>query len=261
MQKGLRRLFTVAILVLSVFILSTAALADANADFKVIEVGYDNGILKAIGTFTNTGDKIIEKVTKVNIGIYLFNDDGDSKQVADHVFTDLDLHLAPGEQMDYVLEFPDVAEYTDATKWSAEEGDWEFTYIENSPDPAVTEAAPEAEAAPAAPAADAETSDAKLDFNIVSVGYEDGALKAVGTFTNIGGKNIEKADKVNVKITLYNEPGDSKQVGNHDFTNLTLHLAPGEAIDYTLEFSDVEEYTDATKWSAEVGDWEFTYFE
>jgi pyruvate/2-oxoglutarate dehydrogenase complex dihydrolipoamide acyltransferase (E2) component len=271
MRKAIKHLITAATIALSVFAFSTAAMAEADADFEVTGVGYEDGVLKAVGKFTNTGDKVIEKVNKVDVGIYLYNEDGDSKKVADHEFTDLDLHLAPGEEQEYILEFPDVAEYTDATKWSAEEGDWEFTYFENGADAAASENAPaaeeatnapaEAEATTEAPAADNAADEAKLDFNVTSVGYEDGVLKAVGTFSNIGTKNIEKADKVNVKITLYNDAGDSEQVGNHDFTNLNLHLAPGESVEYTLEFSDVAEYTDATKWSAEVGDWEFTYFE
>lgn len=248
MKKAVKHVLSAFLLVCSLFVFSSLAFADAALDFEITSVGYENGVLTANGKFTNTGDKAIEKVNKVDVKIFLYNDAGDSKQVADHYFTDLALPLAPGQSMDYTLEFPGVAEYVDATKWSAEEGDWEFVYIE--------EAAPAVET----PAAAVEAP-AALDFVITSVAYENGKLTAIGKFTNTGGKNIEKADSVNVKITLYNNAGDSKQVADHVFTDLTLHLKPGEEMEYSLEFTDVPEYTDATQWSAEESDWVFTYFE
>lgn len=254
MRKSVKHLLAALLLVCSLFVVSSTALADAALDFEVTSVGYENGVLTATGKFTNTGDKAIEKVNKVDVKIFLYNDAGDSVQAADHYFTDLALPLAPGQSMDYILEFPDVAEYTDATKWSAEEGDWEFTYLE--------EAAPAAEeAAPAAEAPAAADGEAKLDFVITSVGYENGKLTAIGKFTNTGSKNIQKVDSVNVQIMLYNAAGDSVKAADHVFTDLALNLKSGEEIEYTLEFTDVPEYTDATEWSADETDWVFTYFE
>jgi hypothetical protein len=226
----------------ALFAVSSAAMADAVLDFEVTGVAYENGVLTATGTFTNSGDKTIETVNKVDIKIFLYNDAGDSVQAADHYFTDLAMHLEPGAAIEYSLAFPDVAEYTDATKWSAEEGEWEFTYLEEA-------------------AAAAETAPASLDFAVTSVGYEDGKLTAVGLFTNTGGKSIATVDSVNIKITLFNADGDSKQVADHVFSNLAVNLKPGEEIEYSLEFTDVPEYTDATSWSADEDSWEFTYFE
>jgi hypothetical protein len=232
------------------------ALADAAVDFEVTEVFYEDGTLKAVGQFTNTGDKSIEKVNKVDVKIFLYNDAGDSEQVANHYFTDLTLHLEPGEVMEYTLEFPDVAEYTDATKWSAEEGEWEFTYFDEA------EAAESEEEAVETEEEAVETEgEAALDFEVISVGYENGILTANGKFINIGDKKIEKVNKVDVKIFLYNDEGDSEQVADHVFTDLEVNLKAGEEVEYTLEFPDVAEYTDATKWSAEEGEWEFTYLE
>ncbi|MFD0675795.1 MULTISPECIES: hypothetical protein [unclassified Paenibacillus] len=250
-KKMLNYLFASVVVLLSLFGVSSAALAAPALDFVVTAVGYDNGVLKASGTFANTGDKNIETVNKVDVKIILFNAEGESKEVAHQYFSNLKVHIKPGETAEYTLEFTDVPEYVDATAWSAEEGDWEFTYFED----AAPEAAPAPEAA-AAPAAEA-----ALDFVVTSLGYDNGTLKAGGVFKNIGGKNIDTVNKVDVKISLFNDAGEGKQVADQYFSNLKVNLKPGEEIEYTLEFTGVPEYTDATKWSAEEGDWEFTYFE
>jgi hypothetical protein len=236
--KKLLKLLSISLLLSSsLFGLSSLAFADASLDFEVTSVGYENGVMKAVGNFKNTGDKSIDTVNKVDVKIFLYNDQDESKQVADHYFTDLKMNLKPNEEIEYTLEFPDVPEYTDATKWSAEEGEWDYTYIEDA------------------------SKEASLDFVITGAAYEDGKLKATGTFKNTGGKNIEAVQKVGVKIFLHNDQGDSKQVADQYFTDLPLHLKPGEELEYSFEFTDVPEYTDATQWSAEEGDWEFTYFE
>ncbi|GAA3402190.1 hypothetical protein ACFFNY_03730 [Paenibacillus hodogayensis] len=255
-MKRIRLVIAALLIFGSLFAVSSAALADAAMDFEVTSVSYENGVLKANGLFKNTGDKHIQTINKVDVKIFLHNEAGDSVQAADHYFTDLQVNLAGGESVNYTLEFPDVPEYTDATQWSAEEGDWEFTYIDEPAveAEAVVVAAPEVEAAPAA-------ADAALDFAITSVLYENGVLKANGKFLNIGGKSIESVTKVFVKIFLHNDAGDSVQAADHYFTDLKVNLKAGEEVDYTLEFPDVPEYTDATQWSAEEGDWEFTYFE
>jgi hypothetical protein len=239
--------------------MSSLAFADAALDFEVTSVAYEGGVLTAVGQFKNIGDKNIADVTKVNVKIVLHNDAGDSKQVADHNFSDLKLNIKPGEAATYTLTFSDVPEYTDATSWTAEEGDWEYTYFDDAPT-----IAPEAPAAPApeAPAASApETAPAALDFTVISVFYEGGDLKATGVFTNTGGKNIDVVQKVSVKIILHNAAGDSKEVANQYFTDLAVHLKPVELKEYTLTFTGIPEYTDATAWTAEEGEWEYTYFE
>jgi hypothetical protein len=257
MKKALKFLSATILLWSCLLGISSFAFADAALDFQVTSVGYDNGVMKAIGKFINTGDKNIEDVTKVDVKIFLYNAAGESKQVADHYFTDLNLHLKPSEEKEFTLTFPDVPEYTDATNWSAEEGEWQYTYFDAEP------------AAPAAPAVEApvtatiapETAPASLDFVVTKLGYEGGVLTAIGNFKNTGGKNIEAVQKVDVKIFLFNEAGDSKMVADQYFTDLALHLKPTEEKEYTLSFSDIPEYTDATKWSAEEGEWEYTYFE
>ncbi|MFC3768550.1 hypothetical protein ACFOSW_07670 [Paenibacillus sp. GCM10012303] len=276
-------------------VVSATAFADAVLDFEVTEVGYDNGVLKAAGVFTNSGDRAIEKVNKVDVKIFLYNDDGDSKEVANHYFTDLAVQLAPGESIEYTLEFPDVAEYEDATQWSAEEGDWEFTYLDEAVEEVVVyeeevvvyeekvvyeeevviyeeevvyeeeavvyeeEAVYEDEVVYEEAAVEEEA--AILDFQITSVYFEDGKLMATGKFINTGSKNIETVESVYVKIWLYNEAGDSEQAADHVFSGLSVHLMPGEEIEYTLEFVGVPEYTDATAWDASEEEWTFTYFE
>ncbi|TMV47012.1 Cna B-type domain-containing protein [Paenibacillus mesophilus] len=248
MKKSMKYVLAALLVFASLFGVSSAAFADAAMDFEVTAVGYENGVLKATGIFKNTGDKAIDTVNKVDVKIFLYNDAGDGTEAAHQYFSDLKVNLKPSESVEYSLEFTGVPEYVDATKWSAEEGEWEFTYIEEQAAPAP---APAAE--PAAEAA--------LDFEVTSVGYENGVLKAIGKFKNVGGKNIDTVNKVDVKIFLYNDAGDGKQVANHYFTDLKVNLKAGEEVEYTLEFTDVPEYTDATKWSAEEGEWEFTYFE
>ncbi|MEK3917602.1 hypothetical protein [Paenibacillus sp. FSL H7-0331] len=130
MRKTAKRLMAAALLCTALFSTSAVAFADAAMNFEVTGVSYENGTLTAAGTFSNTGDKNIEKVTKVTTKIILGNDAGDTKEVANHVFEDLTVHLKPGETVEYKFIFSDVPEYTDATKWAAEEGDWEFTYFE-----------------------------------------------------------------------------------------------------------------------------------
>ncbi|NHN30241.1 hypothetical protein [Paenibacillus agricola] len=103
--------------------------------------------------------------------------------------------------------------------------------------------------------------DAEMDFEVTSVAYEGGELTAVGVFHNSGDKHISEVTKVNVKIVLHNDEGDSAEVANHDFSNLKVDILPGESAEYTLTFSGVAEYTDATQWTAEEGDWEITYFD
>ncbi|SFK73021.1 hypothetical protein SAMN03159341_101304 [Paenibacillus sp. 1_12] len=251
MMKKALKFLTVSIMLWACLLgLSSMAFADAAMDFEITSVAYENGVLTAVGKFQNTGDKSIADVTKVDVKIILHNDAGDSKEVANHYFTDLKLNVKPGEAVDYTLTFSDVPEYTDATSWTAEEGDWEFTYIEDAPAAEEPAPAPAEEAAPAA-----------LDFSITSVSYEDGNLTAVGNFSNTGGKNIDEVQKVSVKIILHNDAGDSKEVANQYFTDLPLHLKPTESKEYTLIFNGVPEYTDATSWTAEEGEWEFTFFE
>lgn len=250
MKKSMKYVLAALLVFASLFGVSSAVFADAAMDFEVTAVGYENGVLKATGIFKNTGDKAIETVNKVDVKIFLYNDAGDGTEAAHQYFTDLKVNLKPAESVEYTLEFTGVPEYVDATKWSAEEGEWEFTYIEEQAAPAP---APAPAAEPAAEAA--------LDFEVLSVGYENGVLKAIGKFKNVGGKNIDTVNKVDVKIFLYNDAGDGKQVADHYFTDLKVNLKAGEEVEYTLEFTDVPEYTDATKWSAEEGEWEFTYFE
>jgi predicted thioesterase len=137
-KKMLNYLVAAFVVLVSMFAVSSAALADPALDFEVTSVGYDNGALKAIGSFKNTGDKNIETVTKVDVKISLFNDDGEGKEVAHQYFTDLKVHLKPGEAAEATLEFTNVPEYVDATKWDAQEGEWEFTYFEDE----AAEAAP-----------------------------------------------------------------------------------------------------------------------
>ncbi|WP_176706622.1 Cna B-type domain-containing protein [Paenibacillus hemerocallicola] len=270
MKKNMKYVLAALLVLVSLFGVSSAALAEPAMDFEITSVGYENGVLKANGLFKNTGDKRIESVNKVDVKIFLYNEAGEGKQVADHYFTDLKVNLNSGESVEYTLEFTDVPEYTDATQWGAEEGDWEFTYIEEqapAAEPAAepevaAEAAPEVAAEVAAEVAPApETAAGALDFEVTGVGYENGVLKAIGKFKNIGGKHIEKVNKVDVKVFLYNAAGEGKQVADHYFTDLSVNLKAGEEVEYTLEFADVPEYTDATQWSAEEGDWEFTYFE
>ncbi|WP_240414546.1 hypothetical protein [Paenibacillus periandrae] len=252
-MKKVLKFLTVSIMLWACLLgLSSMAFADAAMDFEITSVAYENGVLTAVGKFKNTGDKNIADVTKVDVKIILHNDAGDSKEVANHYFTDLKLNIKPGEAAEYTLTFADVPEYTDATSWTAEEGNWEFTYFEDAPAPAE---------APAAPAPAADTAPAALDFTVLSVFYEGGSLKASGVFTNTGGKNIDVVQKVSVKIILHNDAGDSKEVANQYFTDLPVHLKPIEMKEYTLIFTDVPEYTDATSWTAEEGEWEYTYFE
>ncbi|MCU6796624.1 hypothetical protein OB236_31315 [Paenibacillus sp. WQ 127069] len=256
-MKKVLKFLTVSIMLWACLLgMSSLAFADAAMDFEITSVAYENGVLTAVGNFKNTGDKSIADVTKVDVKIILHNDAGDSKEVANHYFTDLKLNIKPGEAAEYTLTFSDVPEYTDATSWTAEEGEWEFTYFDDAP--AVTPAPAEEAAAPA-PAAD--TAPAALDFSVLSVFYEDGSLKASGVFTNTGGKNIDVVQKVSVKIILHNDAGDSKEVANQYFTDLPVHLKPVEMKEYTLIFTGVPEYTDATSWTAEEGEWEYTYFE
>lgn len=141
MKKFKKFIVSAAFLVVSMVGVSSVALADASMDFEITSVGYEDGVLKATGVFTNTGDKHIQKVNHVDVKITLHNDAGDSAEVADHEFTDLELDAEPGEAVEYTLEFPGVEEYVDATMWSAEEGEWEFTYT----DEAVEEEAAEEE--------------------------------------------------------------------------------------------------------------------
>lgn len=263
MKKALKSVIAALFLVCSMMVVSATAFADAVLDFEVTEVGYENGVLKAAGVFTNSGDRAIEKVNKVDVKIFLYNDDGDSKEVANHYFTDLAVQLAPGESIEYTLEFPDVAEYEDATQWSAEEGDWEFTYLDEAVEEEVVyeeEAVVYEEEAVYEDEVVYEEA-AILDFQITSVYFEDGKLMATGKFINTGSKNIETVESVYVKIWLYNEAGDSEQAADHVFSSLTVHLMPGEEIEYTPEFVGVPEYTDATAWDASEEEWTFTYFE
>jgi hypothetical protein len=261
MRKAFKHGLAALLLVFSLFTVASVASADAALDFEVTSVSYEDGVLSATGQFTNTGDKSIVKVNKVDVKIFLYNDDGDSVEAANHYFTDLALDIDPGESVEYTLQFPDVPEYVDATKWSAEEGEWEFTYAED--DAADEATAEDDDAATAADDEDdaADEGEASLDFEVTSVSYVDGTLTAQGTFTNTGAKAIETVNSVNVKITLYNDAGDSEEVADHVFKDLAVHLKSGESIEYTLEFTGVPEYEDATKWSAEEVDWEFTYFE
>ncbi|WP_282939044.1 hypothetical protein [Paenibacillus sp. RC67] len=82
-----------------------------------------------------------------------------------------------------------------------------------------------------------------------------------GTFKNVGDKSIESITKVEVKLVLGNDSGDTADIGKQYFENIELHLAPGETGEATLEFTDVPYYEDATQFISEEGDWEFTYFE
>ncbi|TBL80324.1 hypothetical protein [Paenibacillus thalictri] len=130
-MKMIKRLAIGTLLCASLLGTSAVALADAEMDFEVTAVKYDeNGKLLATGTFKNLGDKNIETVTKVDLKLSLGNDAGDFKQVADVYFENIAVHIAPGETTEVTLEFPGVEYYEDATKFSSEEGDWEFTYFE-----------------------------------------------------------------------------------------------------------------------------------
>jgi len=260
MKKALKFL-TVSIMLWACLLgMSSLAFADAAMDFEITSVAYEGGVLTAVGQFKNIGDKSIADVTKVNVKIVLHNAAGDSKEVANHDFTDLKLNIKPGEVATYTLTFSDVPEYTDATSWTAEEGNWEYTYFDEAPVAPVVEV-PVVEVPVVEATVAPETAPASLDFAVTSVFYEEGNLKAKGTFLNTGGKNIDVVQKVSVKITLHNDAGDSKEVANQYFSDLAVHLKPADAVEYTLTFTGVPEYTDATSYTAEEGEWEYTYFE
>lgn len=65
MKKAVKSLTTALFLVYSLMVVSATAFADAVLDFEVTEVRYEDGVLKATGLFTNSGDRAIEKVNKV----------------------------------------------------------------------------------------------------------------------------------------------------------------------------------------------------
>jgi hypothetical protein len=131
MTKGLKTLAIGAVLCASIMSTSAVAFADATMDFKVISAKVDeNGTLVATGSFVNTGDKSIDTVDKVSVKVHTANANGDVTTVGDHVFSNITVHLVPGEEKEVTLEFTGSEVPEDAVTWEAEEGDWEFTYFE-----------------------------------------------------------------------------------------------------------------------------------
>lgn len=131
MKNALKKLAVCAVLCTSILSTSAVAFADASLDFKVTSAKVDeNGTLLATGTFTNTGDKSIEQIDKVDVIIKTANANGDETKVGDHVFSNIAVHIAPGEAKEVTLEFTDSQVPDDAVTWSAEEGQWAFTYFE-----------------------------------------------------------------------------------------------------------------------------------
>jgi hypothetical protein len=175
MKKALKALSVSIMIWVCLLGMSSLAFANAEMDFEITEVSYEGGVLTANGKFTNTGDKHISEVTKVDVKIVLHNDEGDSKEVANHYFTNLKLDIKPGESTDYTLTFPDVPEYTDATSFTSEEGEWEFTYFDEAAEtPTVEEVVEAAEEAIDAVVAEAE---AAIDAAVES--GDEAAIDAV----------------------------------------------------------------------------------
>jgi hypothetical protein len=176
MKKALKFLTVSVMLWACLLGMSSLAFADAEMDFEITSVAYEGGELTAVGVFHNTGDKHISEVTKVNVKIVLHNDAGDSAEVANHDFSNLKVDIMPGQSSEYTLIFSGVAEYTDATQWTAEEGDWEFTYFDDAAEmPTVDEVVAAAEEAIDAAVAEAE---AAIDAAVAS-GDEEAIAAAV----------------------------------------------------------------------------------
>lgn len=107
------------------------AAANPELNFELTEVYYEDDVLKAKGTFTNTGDVFITKILSMDIKLFLANDAGESEEVTNSTFEDLPVNLEPGASTEYELIFTDVPVYTDATQWWAEEYNGEFEYLKN----------------------------------------------------------------------------------------------------------------------------------
>lgn len=106
--------------------------------------------------------------------------------------------------------------------------------------------------------------DAAMDFTVTSGSINgNGKVQAVGKITNTGDKNIEKVNKVFIVLKTANASGAVTTVGEHEFADITVHLAPGQSTDVSLEFTGAaaEIPADAVEWTAEEDRWEFTYFE
>lgn len=120
----------IAITALSVMMLSlpVAAFAEASMDFSLIEMTWVDGQgATAKGTFTNTGDKEITKVDKVDVKIFL-----DDAVASDVYFDNIDANIKPGESANQEFIFPDITQeaFDAAATWDVQEGEWTFTYLE-----------------------------------------------------------------------------------------------------------------------------------
>lgn len=100
--------------------------------------------------------------------------------------------------------------------------------------------------------------DSDLSLYINEVDYGGGEIVAQATFTNVGDVEITKVNWVKVRIYLYRDDNSYVPV-DATFLNLPLNLKPGEAMDYTLTFTNVPAYDGITAYDHEVLDGQYVY--
>lgn len=105
-----------------------AVTARPEMTFELTTGEYQGTDFVAEGVFTNTGNVKISRVDKVSVKVYMHNDEGQSVLLDEGNFEDLDVNLAPGQSDVYTFIFPDVTFYEDATSWTSEGYEWEFTW-------------------------------------------------------------------------------------------------------------------------------------
>ncbi|KAB2952315.1 copper amine oxidase N-terminal domain-containing protein [Heliorestis acidaminivorans] len=101
-------------------------IAEQLMEFEIDKVYYDEGILKADGTFHNVGSLYINNVQYIDVLIHMANEEEEQAVVADHRFENIPVELEAGAKSSFVFIFAGVPEYEDAVYWGFDAYDWEL---------------------------------------------------------------------------------------------------------------------------------------
>jgi hypothetical protein len=129
MLKNVKKGIVMTALSVMMLSLPVSAFADASMDFQLKEMVWEDGQAVAKGTFVNIGDKQITTVNRVDVKVFL-----DDVEASNVYFENIAVDIKPGEQVDQLFIFSDIGEsdFDAAKTWNSEEGEWEFTYLDEA---------------------------------------------------------------------------------------------------------------------------------
>lgn len=95
--KSLKLMRCILLLAVFAFCCTAAAAAAPHLDWCTTAVDYDDGHMVIRGYFYNNGTRSIDRITAVNLSVYLRQKGSDWRLASSGIWSDIHVYLAPGD--------------------------------------------------------------------------------------------------------------------------------------------------------------------